>query len=251
MIRRRLAFTAMLTAAGCSLQVGDGTEPSPDAESTSGTAHGHGDVGGPFDHAPDTRRATPPRDGGPADATPAEPDAARPEPDAAPLCVPSPEICNGEDDDCDGAVDEVVQTACGDCDPACPLEWVDVLRGYQPDWGDHMSSYDERELGENGYHREPQGDFRLRSRSTFEGAVRLYRCYSGARADHMLSDDPDCEAEGYVQERVMGWMAAEPLPDTRPLHRFYNHPLDEHYSSTDGDEVLPGASHDTILGHVW
>ena len=35
------------------------------------------------------------------------------------LVMPGTESCNGEDDDCDGLVDERVQSPCGGCDPTC------------------------------------------------------------------------------------------------------------------------------------
>ena len=43
-------------------------------------------------------------------------------PNGCSICGPQPETCNGQDDDCDGFIDEFVTNACGLCDAEVPAE---------------------------------------------------------------------------------------------------------------------------------
>ncbi|MCB9599378.1 MAG: hypothetical protein H6720_03305 [Sandaracinus sp.] len=53
--------------------------------------------------------------------------------------VPTPEACDGEDDDCDGRIDEGVTSPCGGCTPGCAGEGVGrALRAHRRAGGDEL-----------------------------------------------------------------------------------------------------------------
>jgi hypothetical protein len=101
---RTLSLALVLVIAGC--DDGGRTRDTPDDPDASVT---------PDAAAPGADGATPPPDDGGVAPDGSQPDAAAdaapPDPDAAPI----PEVCDGDDDDGDGQIDEGVANICGGC----------------------------------------------------------------------------------------------------------------------------------------
>jgi hypothetical protein len=51
--------------------------------------------------------------------------------------------------------------------------------------------------------QQPMGPLGSIRTDPFDGGVALYRCYSSAQSDHMISPDPGCES--YDTEYLLGY----------------------------------------------
>ena len=55
--------------------------------------------------------------------------------------MPTPEVCNGKDDNCNGLIDEGVLSTCGTCDMSC------TQQKHGPDYG---NAFDPSKESSNG-----------------------------------------------------------------------------------------------------
>jgi hypothetical protein len=70
---------------------------------------------------------------------------------------------------------------------------------------------------------------------------------SSGRLDQVLAEDGGCEAEGYVRERISGWLYADVQPGTVPVYRCRSEAGAHFASNTDDCEGL--GSNESLLGY--
>ncbi len=158
----------------------------------------------------------------------------------APSCTAPAEICNARDEDCDGACDEGLA--------GCR---VSVTRAYHDGLHAHLYTRSPDEATRAGYAIEALAFFEVYP-SPLPGLVAFHRCLlSGAHRLYTL--DERCEGSGGIDEGVLGYVAATPTCDARPLHRLAR--SNDHFYTTSTAErdyaVTLGYVSEGIAAYVW
>jgi hypothetical protein len=161
--------------------------------------------------------------------------------------VPTTEQCDGQDNDCDGMVDNgfacalgsgttPCTTSCGStgthsCQPGCvltacapPPEACDLV---DEDCDGRCDPASCRELIYQLRYTNTSGTDRIDSTNSADGA-----------------------AAGYVLEGGVYWTYVSPVPGGVPLYRCYHPQVQRHFVATTGCAGVPGATADLLLGYV-
>ncbi len=158
-------------------------------------------------------------------------------PDAADVC--NPEVCNLQDDDCDGVCDDLLGCRVG------------VDRSYDSTSGLHFYTTTDSESACCGYALEQHDAFYLYA-SAQTALVPLYRCVA-ASGGHLYTTDPGCEGE--TVEGAMGWIATGAACGATPLYRLYDASSGDHLYTTSSAEVTSAEAGGYVLqaspGYVW
>jgi hypothetical protein len=159
----------------------------------------------------------------------------------APVCLPPVEICNVQDDDCDGACDQGPLPGCR----------VGVHRSNSPTLGHYYTT----DLGEA-----TSGDLGLEAQDYFwlyadvEGLQPLFRCIKG-NGKRWLTTSIDCEGTA-APELTMGFIAPDDRCGSTPLYRLRNPGPDAHFYTTSAAErdnavATFGFVSEGVAGYVW
>jgi hypothetical protein len=198
--------------------------------------------------------------------------------------TPALELCNGLDEDCDGASDEG-GNGCGGvctidlgaaCDgpdaddcaddrkvcsgsnaTVCPSgpddRRVSVHRSYHPVSGEHFYTNSASEAACCGFTVEYY-DFYWLSVAGGAGLTPFHRCYL-ANGYHFYTQSATCEgAPGAVYEFSLGHIATTQLPGTTPLYRLWLSNGDHFYTTSASERdsaVSLGYLYESVAGYVW
>jgi hypothetical protein len=159
----------------------------------------------------------------------------------APTCAPPVEVCNAQDDDCDGACDEDALAGC-----RASLYRSSGATG-------HNYGRDLAEVASFGHTVESSVYFYLYVAEA-PGLVPLYRCDKGG-GRRFLTASSSCEI-GLPVDQILGWMAPGPTCGAVPLHRLYSSAANNHFytlSAAERDNAVAvyGYVSEGIAGYVW
>lgn len=158
----------------------------------------------------------------------------------APRCAAPAELCNGVDDDCDGACDAGSLPGCR----------VPVHRGI----GDgHLYTTDLAAVQSGPFQLEAADYFHL-YREGVQGMRPVFLCRKGD-GKRFLTSDQACEI-GVAPEIMLGFWAPDPLCGAIPLYRLYSPASNDHFYTTsvpERDNAVStfGYLYESVAGHVW
>ncbi len=154
-------------------------------------------------------------------------------------CEPPSEACDLEDDDCDGACDDLMGCRVG------------VDRSDNATAGLHFYTTDDAEAGCCGYSVEGYDYFYLYA-SQEPGLVPFYRCRSSTGA-HRYTTDPSCG--GDISEGVLGFIATQAVCGAIPLYELRNPSNGDDFFTTSSAEQAAaqaeGLTPAGTAGYVW
>ncbi len=136
--------------------------------------------------------------------------------------APPEEVCNFEDDDCDGVVD-----------PGCRRS---VHRSVSRSRDIHFYSTDRAEASCCGWSLELADYFQLYTEDA-PGLRPLFRCHHGALDVYLLTTSRSCESWGAGSRQAeMGFIATSAIEGTTELFRLYNPTNEDHFYTTGSHE---------------
>ncbi len=158
-------------------------------------------------------------------------------------CAPPTEVCNGEDDDCDGVVDDLT---CFNV----------VYRFYNSSTGDHMFKANST-TPDAGYTPETFNYWYLYA-TQVPGTHALYQRFQASSGDHLLTTDPtEGDSLGYTGAELLGYMAPYPAWSAANMEpsqgcRYYNGTVHDHlhYIELTGTDIPSGYSFE-YCGQCW
>ncbi len=158
-----------------------------------------------------------------------------------PSCLPPAEVCNAEDDDCNGSCDDGPLPGCR----------VGIHRAHGPLGHDYGP--DAAELIGRGGTIEATDYFHLYGAAT-AGFRPLFRC-TKASGKRFLTTSTDCEGTG-APESTLGFIAASAVCGATPLYRTLNAAGAAHFytvSAPERDNAVHnlGFLDEGIAGYVW
>ena len=156
------------------------------------------------------------------------------------FCQPAVELCNLEDEDCDGKLDEELGDSCR----------IGVHRGFSGEH--HTYSVEMSELTAFPYHIEIEDYFTL-YREDLGGLLALYKCQK-ASGVHFLSHQANCEGNGTLV-RQLGYLSPHQRADALPLYHLYLPTMGDHlYTVEESEKTLVlsrGWELRSTMGFVW
>lgn len=159
----------------------------------------------------------------------------------SPTCAPPVEVCNLQDDDCDGV-----------CDNG-PLDGCRVAIHRTNGSLGHMYGPDEAEMAALGQATETADYFYLMAAET-AGSTPLYRCDKGGGRTFLTTAET-CEL-GVTPQLVVGYVASSAVCGATPLFRLYSGAESNHFytvSPTERDTATTelGYRYESIVGYVF
>lgn len=154
----------------------------------------------------------------------------------------APELCNLQDDNCDGLCD----------DGALPGCRQGVHRAVSPSIG-HFYTLDANEAMSGDITPETLNYFYTYA-TAVPGLPALYRCLKG-NGKRLYTLDPGCEGAG-PQEGILGYVAGDASCGAVPLFRLFSGASQEHFYTTseaerDNAVAMYGYTYEAVACHVW
>jgi hypothetical protein len=151
------------------------------------------------------------------------------------------ELCNAQDDDCDGECDEGGLSGCR----------ASVYRSSGAHG--HIYGRDAGEAAASGQAIE-SGEYFFVYAAETAGLVPLYRCDKGS-GRRFLTASASCEI-GLSVDLVVGYMATGPSCGAQPLYRLYSSATNNHFytlseAERDNAVAVYGYAYESIAGYVW
>lgn len=161
--------------------------------------------------------------------------------DGAESCIPPQELCNAQDDNCDGQCDEGGLAGCR----------VGIFRAYG---GSHAYHKDDAALIQNGFTIERANYFHVYQAPT-QGMRPMFLC-SKPSGNYFLASGTACEPENRAPVAQLGFWSPTPLCGSIPLYGLYKADIDNHFytkSLAEMESVTANLGYESrgIAGYVW